>query len=167
MAETLSTLSLISYIAAGVFLVISIFLWVFLRIPRVIGDLSGRTARKSIEKMRHANEKTGVKSYRESKVNMERGKVTNPIIHPNEVPAWKTAPGDRPVTELLKENRAEGALAEETAMLESQATTLLKEEDMNATMPLEPVPKPGKPQNGVKLRMLDEVILINTQEVIK
>lgn len=57
MVETLSTLSVTSYILAGVFLVTAIVLWFVLKIPRVIGDLSGRNARKSIAEMRNGNEK--------------------------------------------------------------------------------------------------------------
>lgn len=37
---------------------------VLFKIPIVIGDLSGRTAKKSIERMRLNNEKTGNKSYK-------------------------------------------------------------------------------------------------------
>ena len=52
MAETLSMLSIISFIVAGVALAVAIFLWIFFKIPRVIGDLSGRNARKSIASVR-------------------------------------------------------------------------------------------------------------------
>ena len=76
MAETLQTLSIISFAVAAACFVLAIFLWFFFKIPTVIGDLSGRTARKSIAQMRAANEKSGVKSYKESKTNAERGKVT-------------------------------------------------------------------------------------------
>lgn len=76
MAETLQLLSIISFAVAAVCLVLAVFLWFFFRIPDVIGDLSGRTARKSIAKMRAANEKSGSKSYKESKANAERGKLT-------------------------------------------------------------------------------------------
>ena len=69
MAQTLQTLSIISFAVAGVCLVLAVFFWFFFKIPIVIGDLSGRTARKSIAKMRAANEKSGAKSYKESKTN--------------------------------------------------------------------------------------------------
>ena len=69
MADTLSTLSVISFAVAAVCLVLAVFLGVFFKIPTVISDLSGRTARKSIAKMRTANEKTGVKTYQASKTN--------------------------------------------------------------------------------------------------
>ena len=59
MAETLSMLSIISFIVAGVALAVAIFLWIFFKIPRVIGDLSGRNARKSIARVRASYEKSG------------------------------------------------------------------------------------------------------------
>ena len=64
--------SVIFFIAAGVFAVLAIALWFLFKIPIVIGDLSGRTAKKSIERMRLNNEKTGNKSYKTSKSNLER-----------------------------------------------------------------------------------------------
>ena len=64
MAETLSTLSIISFVLAAVALAVAIVLWFFFDIPTVIGDLTGRTARKSIAKMRAENEKSGVKKYK-------------------------------------------------------------------------------------------------------
>ena len=48
MAETLSMVSMVSFVAAGVCLALTVILWFAFRIPNVIGDLSGRNARKSI-----------------------------------------------------------------------------------------------------------------------
>ena len=73
MAETLSMISIISFAGAAVCLVMAIIFFVYFKIPSVIGDLSGRTARKSIEQMRVMNEKSGKKVYKPDKVNLERG----------------------------------------------------------------------------------------------
>ena len=62
-ADILAKVSLASYIIAGVLLVIAIFLWFFFKIPSVMGDLSGRTAKKSIEKMRQTNAGSGNKAF--------------------------------------------------------------------------------------------------------
>lgn len=59
MAETLSMISKISFVAAGICLVVAIILFIRFKIPNVIGDLSGKNARKSIEQMRLLNEKVG------------------------------------------------------------------------------------------------------------
>ena len=57
-------------------LVTSIVLFIVLRIPNVIGDLTGANARKAIENIRSQNEESGAKNYKPSAVNQERGKVT-------------------------------------------------------------------------------------------
>lgn len=166
MAETLSTLSIISFIIAGVCLVLSVFLWIFFKIPTVIGDLSGRNARKSIAKMRAANEKSGFKSYKASKTNAERGKLTDTMQHSKKLKQEQGSSDDRPETGLLNDSRADEDLSEATGVLESETTGLLVDE--NATAPLD---NPGtkqsiKREGGVKLKMLEEIMLIHTDEVI-
>ena len=79
--EILSLVSLISYIVAGICLVVTIFLWIIFKIPSVIGDLSGRTARKSIARMRANNEKAGGQGYKPSAENAGRGKLTDTMQH--------------------------------------------------------------------------------------
>lgn len=175
MAETLSTLSTISFAVAGVSLTLAIFFWFFFKIPTVIGDLSGRTARKSIAKMRAANEKTGAKSYKESKTNAARGKLTGTMPDSEKLSKKKLADDEqRPETGLLAENRADGVDTEETGLLLEEATGILESEatgllvDENATEPLvTPTQTYSKRTGGMKLTMLEEVILIHTDEVIE
>lgn len=66
-------------ILAGIMLVVSVLLFILLKIPTVIGDLTGANARKAIENIRSQNESTGNKTYRTSVVNRERGKLTDKI----------------------------------------------------------------------------------------
>lgn len=66
-------------VLCGIMAVVTILLFFFMKIPRVIGDLSGRTARKAIEEIRQQNESTGDKTYKSSPVNRERGKLTDRI----------------------------------------------------------------------------------------
>lgn len=77
--EMLHTLSLAAYIAALVLLVLAVVLFFLLDIPKLYGDVSGRTARKAIEAIRQQNEATGNKAYKPSAVNAERGKLTDQI----------------------------------------------------------------------------------------
>lgn len=173
MADVLSIVSLVSFILSGVAFVLAILFFILFRIPSVIGDLSGRTARKSIAKMRLANEKTGVKSYKESKTNVERGKLTGTMPDSGKLNKKNSAPANgQPETGLLADNKAEGleseatgVLDEETGMLESETTGLLVDE--NATAPLDtPVQKPVVRSGGKKIVMLEEVMFIHTEEVI-
>lgn len=166
MAQTLQTLSIISFAVAGICLVLAIFFWFFFKIPTVIGDLSGRTARKSIAKMRAANEKTGAKSYKESKTNAERGKLTDTMPGSDKLKKKNIASDDgKPETGLLADNMAEKIDSEATGILESETTGLLI--DDNATAPLaSPAHKPTERTGGKKLVMIEEVMLIHTDEVI-
>ncbi len=66
-------------ILCGVMIVTSILLFILLKIPKVVGDLTGRTARKAIENIRNRNESSGEKTYKSSPVNKERGKLTDKI----------------------------------------------------------------------------------------
>lgn len=175
MAETLSTLSIISFAVAGVCFAIAVFFFFFFKIPTVIGDLSGKTARKSIAKMRAANEKTGNKSYKESKTNLNRGKVTDTMHNFGKTSKKVSANnGTNPETGLLNENKAVKNVSEETALLDDEATGFLDDEttgllvDADATAPLDnQVQSVSKRTGGKKLVMIDEVMLVHTDEVIE
>lgn len=77
--ELLQTLSIVAYIAAGVLLLVAIALFFLLDVPKLYGDVSGKTAKKAIEAIRQQNETTGNKAYKPSAVNVERGKLTDKI----------------------------------------------------------------------------------------
>lgn len=170
-AEILSLVSLISYIVAGICLALAVFFWFFFKIPSVVGDLSGRTAKKSIEKMRQANERTGNKSYRVSTTNAARGKLTDPMQPSSKLNQARTsaqqpkAESSRPETGLLAENKAESVLGEETAALDCGETTGMLIDD-DATVVLDEKVAPANRTGGKKLTMLQEVMLIHTDEVI-
>lgn len=165
MAETLSTLSIISFAVAGVCLVIAVFLFVYFKIPSVVGDLSGRTARKSIAKMRVANEKTGSKSYITSKTNADRGKLTGTVQGADAISnkAYETE-DTRPETGLLSDNKADTIDFQATGFLEDEATGLLMDKD--ATALLKETKKPVRRSGGKKLNLIESVMLIHTDEVI-
>lgn len=167
MAETLSTLSIISFAVAGVCLVLALFFWFFFKIPTVISDLSGRTARKSIEKMRAANEKTGTKTYKESKTNASRGKLTASIPDSEKLKKNKTIiNSDKPETGLLAENKANSIDSEETDILDSEATGLLINEEATASLDTA-VPQVTKRTDGKKVKIIEEIMLVHTDEVIE
>ena len=77
--ELLQTLSMVAYIAAGVLFLVAVALFFLLDVPKLYGDVSGRTAKKAIEAIRQQNESTGNKAYKPSAVNAERGKLTDKI----------------------------------------------------------------------------------------
>lgn len=77
--ELLQTLSLAAFIVAGILLLASIALFFLLDVPKLYGDISGRTAKKAIDAIRQQNEETGNKAYKPSAVNEARGKLTDKI----------------------------------------------------------------------------------------
>ena len=151
MAETLSNLSLVCYILAAVLLVVGIVLFVILRIPKTFSDYTGRSARKKIMKLRDNNEKSGNKSYRPSQVNKERGKITENI--PSK--PSKKIKEDMPGTGIIAENKAHRYEAEATGLLD-ESTAELNEPELA---------QPPRPSN-IKLKLINEVVFIHTQEVI-
>ncbi len=115
-------------IACGVFGIMSLILFFTLRIPKVIGDLTGRTARKAIESIRHQNEKTGDKTYQSSEVNLLRGKLTDKITQSGRLVPRSTTPfGTGMITEKISTQKLDGEEpAGETAVLNpTEETTSL------------------------------------------
>lgn len=196
-SEILSTISLVSFILAGVSFLLAVFFWIRFNIPAVIGDLSGRTARKSIEKMRTNNEKTGNKSYKTSKVNLGRGKLTDTMPDSDKLTEnlkQKLGAGDiQPETGLLAENSAMQFDSEETDVLvehdetdllntgvfetellqtnvfgaeEVDETGLLVEENETALLVEDKLENRTLEVANLKFVLLEEVMLIHTNEVI-
>ena len=172
MAETLSTLSLAAFILSGVLFVGAAVLFFVLKIPQVIDYFTNRSAKRSIRKMR-TNE-TGGKSIviQTDPTNKARGKLTQPIPQTEKKHESKHKPAandntKRPETGLL--NEAEGSTAyldttEELALDLAPATDLL---DPDSTTVLEQtLTESALDRPRIELTMLDEVMLIHTEEVV-
>lgn len=161
MSDILQTVSVISFVAAGVFVCLAIMFWFVFNIPSVVGDLSGRTARKAIEKMRQHNEKTGKKYYKTGEKNLERGKLTG------------TMEGLSPIssncneeTGLLNENSVHKYEEKETGLLiDDNATGLLSDSGETASLE-ENTQVISRLPSTVAIRLISEVIYIHTEEVI-
>ncbi|MBR3761310.1 MAG: hypothetical protein IKK59_01060 [Lachnospiraceae bacterium] len=97
--ELLQTLSLVSYILAGVFLLVAIALFFLLDVRKLIGDISGANARKAIENIRQQNESSGDKAYKPSPVNMARGKLTEKISQSGRLQPRLSGMGGSPGTQ--------------------------------------------------------------------
>lgn len=100
-AEILSLISVISFVFCAISFVLAVFFWFFFKIPSVIGDLSGRTARKSIEKMRAGNEKTAAQGYR-PKTNYTTRNQPAPAILQSPKPVTVKPQPPKPTTAGLK-----------------------------------------------------------------
>lgn len=78
-ANVTEKLSVIFFVLAVICLALAIFTFIYFKIPEIIGDLSGRNAKKSIERMREDNEKGGRKTHHPTPVAYDRGTITRPI----------------------------------------------------------------------------------------
>ena len=161
MAETLSLISVISFVLAAVFLIVAVILWFVFNIPLVVGDLSGRNAKKSIENMRRNNENSGKKAYKPSKKNEERGKLTSTMhgIDKN------VENGEDYETGLLHENLAKTRNEQETGILIDDTTGLLTEDNETALL-VEEEPFVKRSPSKIKIKLLQETIYIHTEEKI-
>lgn len=159
MAETLSSLSNLSFVLAAICAVLTVFFWFYFKIPRVFGDLTGRTAKRSIAQMRAANEKSGAKKYRESKVNLSRGKLTDTMsnlkLKQDEITEKNPVVEFEVETAILSENREKN--------YESEATGLLTEQEETALL----VETVHRQEVKKKIAMIEEVMIIHTKEVIE
>lgn len=189
MTQLYNTISIVTFSLAGVGFLVSIFLWFKFEIWDIIGDLSGRNAKKSIEQMRQENDKTGVKMYHpnsfggksgntEISVRMSSTKAATSGLKDEKGRGFtgkmkKTGALVKEETELLKENTV-SMNSEETALLESETELLQSETELlePETELLEPetellgeatgeLPRTGNP---VKLVIIQSIVLIHTEE---
>ena len=166
MADTLSIISLVSFIVAGICFALAVFFWFSFRIPKVIGDLSGRTARRSIAKMRASNEESGNKSFRPSANNINKGNLTVPMSDSDKLKSQETDPlSDESEIDVLGEFKVSGRSAGLTVALDDSETEWLVDGD--STVPLEQIAVPSRKSVGKELTMLDDIIQIHTDEVIE
>ena len=125
-------------IACAIFFVIAVVLFFVLHIPRVISDLSGRTARKAIENIRLRNEQSGDKTYQSSAVNIQRGKLTDKISPSGRlIPSNATPFGTGVITEKISTQRlaCEEPAGETTVLAVSDETSVLNP-DIGVTVEL-------------------------------
>lgn len=158
-------------IACGIMVVVSVILFFVLQIPKVIGDLTGRNAKKAIENIRKQNEASGDKKYQSSAVNLERGKLTDRISQSGRVVSRNDTPfgtvGTGVITEKISTQHLppEDPLGETAVLPQSNETTILSVE-MGQTAQLQNQPaNTGNPvQNVFEIEF--EITYIHTNEVI-
>ena len=122
--EAYRLLFLISGALSAAMFALSVILFFALRIPYIIGDLSGANARKAIAKIRAQNEQSGKKTYKSSAVNKARGRVTDEITPSGKLERRGQTGGAAMHTEKIE---SETALLEEE-MYPRQETAVLSEE---------------------------------------
>lgn len=134
--EMLQTLSLVGYILSGVSFAAVVALFFLLKIPQVIGEISGSTAKKAIERIRLQNETSGDKAYKPSVVNASRGKVTDKISKSGKLYAKSEDIGAHAHTEKIGTQKFDVSLTNETTVLadDDNSTTVLREAASETTL---------------------------------
>lgn len=135
----LQTLSTVFFVLSAVTFLISLALFFVLDVSRLVGDITGITARKAIENIRKGNEITGDKAYKPSPVNKSRGKLTDKISASGQIVPNSTVMGVSTGTEKLYASelhpQEQNASGNETTALSitSNETTLLSQNAPVAT----------------------------------
>lgn len=178
---TINTVSIVFFVIAAVSLLVAIYAFIRFNIPQVIGELSGRTARKSIAQMRDKNDKTGNKAHRPSPAAVERGTLTDKIeeksdtskvekksdknavknADSNATVALKNSIYDDNATVPLK-NQAPG---EQTDIL-SDGTELLADNETTVLNGDTPQPSVTKNVKTDGFEVIKSIVLIHTNETI-
>lgn len=110
-------------VLCGIMLVASILIFILMKIPNVISDLSGATAKKAIKEIREQNERTGDKSYQVSHVNRNRGKLTDKISPSGNI--IQQTPGNMNYGVQTTKIATQELNTEETSLLTANETTVL------------------------------------------
>ncbi len=172
MAGLLETISIIAFVLSGVFFVLALVLLFRYKIFEVFGNLNGRTAKKSIEQIQLQNEKKHVKKQR------PQGASATPARRSGSEPTEllgdrnETVARSEEATQVLGDCHATVDLSgEETAWIAGDQTEQLEESAFTGTATALLVDVPPAPNvnlhAGIKLRMLDEIMIVHTNEVIE
>lgn len=78
-ATTWFIIAIFGFSLSGIAFIAAIFMFIKMNIPAIIGDLSGKTVAREIKAMREANSSSGDRRFRPSKVNLERGTLTEKV----------------------------------------------------------------------------------------
>lgn len=151
LAQIYQTVSIVAFSLAGASLAFAIFCFFKFRIIKIMNDLSGRTARKSIAKRRAENEKSGDKSFRPSPKAKARGAKTDKIRKNGRSVNKKQAVSNMQVKNT---DKSEISLETNETELLSEGTVLLTADSVLA------------PAVYDKLEMIQSIVIIHTNEVI-
>jgi len=166
MAQTLSTISTVSFILAAVCFVLAVYLFIRFRIPEVVGDLSGKTARKSIEAMRAQSARSSSRPKKKTKTappkNTDRAKA-------EKKPAAEKAEQyeeDKPETGLLDESLLRDYSSEATSLLDTGSDEVF--DGTQETVFLGAAEESANParKSSINIEILEEVVLVHTEDSI-
>ena len=128
--ELLQTLSLISFIVAGVALLVAIALFFLLDIRKVVGNLSGATARKAIRNIRLQNENAADNDY---------SAATDRITRSGRIERQAAGKAGAPQTEKFATTELAMSAQETTVLGPAANETTILNAGSGATQPLQSI----------------------------
>lgn len=162
-------------ILCGIMFVVSVLVFILLKIPKVISDLTGATARKAIKNIREQNEASGDKAYKVSAFNEARGKLTDKISPSgNVVQQYQAQMRGIDTTKIDTQELQVDEAANQTSVLDQyNETSLLSNEGVGETSVLT-APEQTYGETSVLSPVVDdvtfcvefEITYIHTNEVI-
>lgn len=137
--ELLNKLSDSAFILSGVLFLVAVSLFFLLDIPKVAGEVSGKTAKKSIQQIQKHNEGDSERILHTSQnSNVTRPGKSGRMGVGTEKISGKQKAAYANETTLLVDNQAKAPAANETTVLTSNETTLLSGNSY-VTEPYKPV----------------------------
>ncbi len=112
-------------IACGICFIVTVLFFFLFRIPKIISDISGRTAKKGIREIRERNELSGDKAYKSSSVNRQRGKVTDRIGADGKPVSKEKGFSTGITTEKISTQKLAGGLETEVLYMDGNETEVL------------------------------------------
>ena len=137
--DVLQTCSIGFWVAAGIFFLIAVALFFLMDIPKLYGEISGRTARKAIEQIRKHNEEalTGDIAGVHTGSGVRTEKFSTATLPPEAAAGATTVLAEAGATTVLAEAGTTTVLAEAgatTVLAEAGVTTMLTEPERSQTV---------------------------------
>lgn len=169
MTSTLQTISLVTLCLGVAFLIAAAVIFVKLKIWVVIADLSGKTAQQSIERLRSQAGQPAPRqrhfSYVANSGAIWRGKGTGRLSKKETEPLGRRTEQTLPLNQMGADPDGTMPLDQETGILDDAAFAAAAS-DPGATVVMAPEPEPECPIPHGDFVLLEQTVLIHTQEVI-
>lgn len=168
LAQFYQILSIAAFVLAGASFAFAIFCFFKFRIIKIINDLTGRTAKKSIEKKRSENEESG-RNITNAEKQENKSKKNRESVNPMDRPKYEQKKRNSQATGILADNATQ-LLASETDILSVSGTAASYEEtavlnDLETGSENEI----GLSEKGVmssEPEIIQSIVLIHTNEII-
>ena len=169
MTSTLQTISLVTLCLGVACLIAAAVIFVKLKIWVVIADLSGKTAQQSIERLRTQAGQPAPRqrhfSYVANSGAIWRGKGTGRLSKKETEPLGRRTEQTLPLNQMGADPDGTMPLDQETGIPDDAAAAAAAS-DPGATVVMAPEPEPECPIPHGDFVLLEQTVLIHTQEVI-